>query len=87
MINDEEMKRIAEYEEYRAKIDLFFPANEAENKDMRLQLEELFIMGFLQFQANSMILKHYKGDLNLVCQTLLDTEGDLERIINIVSSD
>ena len=81
------MKRVAEYEEYQRKVDYFFLAKDEQNKSMRSQMAELFLMGFTQFQENSMILRHYNGDINQACQTLLDTDGELERIVKVITLD
>ena len=41
------MERIAIYEEYKTKMDALFPERLAQYNDMRIQLEELFHMGFI----------------------------------------
>ena len=61
---------MAVYRDYKSKMDLLVPGNEAENEDKRIQLIKLFNMGFESFQLNKIVIQKFNGDMNKICDEL-----------------
>ena len=72
MIESQEIEQIAVYEEYKTKMDTLYPSHIDRYNDFRIKLDELFHMGFTQFQINKILLSRFDGDLNQTCQILVD---------------